>query len=195
MSKRTGSHSHGPETTFFCTVHLLNPRGARREPLVTSPRFRPGIAIVPTCKVREWWWSLGEVVVDWLDVLVGEPLFVDLDGRVRSADREHHTVVVDALGWSPQESQAGPANTADKRRAVWDSTLPRRDSFALHPHNCTVSAPFSHTHPKPSLEWLMHGTSNHQVQQVSPVQVECCQMRRRAHREATKRAKSGDISQ
>ena len=41
----------------------------------------------------------------------------------------------------------------------------------------------------------MHGTSNHQLQQVSPVQVECRQMRRQAHHKATKRAKSGDISQ
>ena len=41
----------------------------------------------------------------------------------------------------------------------------------------------------------MHGSSNHQVQQVLPVQVECRQMRQGAHREATKRAKSGDIRQ
>ena len=84
-------------------------------------------------------------------------------------------VVVDALGWTPEESQAEPADTADKQRAVWDSTLPRGDRVALRPHDCTVSAPFSHTHPKPSLESLMHGTSNHLVQQVSPVQVECRQ--------------------
>ena len=54
---------------------------------------------------------------------------------------------------------------------------------------------FTHTQPKPSLESLMHGTSNHQVKQVLPVQVECPQMRRRAHREATKWAKLGDILQ
>ena len=154
-----------------------------------------GNAIVPTCKDRDWWWSLSQVVVDWVDLPVREPLFVDHDGKVRSADREYRIVVVDALGWTPEESQAEAADTADKQRAVWDSTLPRRDCVALHPHDCTVSAPFSQTHPKPSLEWLMHGTSNHQVQQILPVQVKCRQMRRRAHCEATKRAKSGDISQ
>ena len=85
-------------------------------------------------------------------------VFVDHDGKVRSSDREYRIVVVDALGWTPEESHAEPADTADKQRAVWDSTLPRGDCVALHPHDCTVSAPFSHTHPKPSLESLMHGT-------------------------------------
>ena len=101
-----------------------------------------GIAIVPTCKDRNWWWSLSEVVVDWVDVPVGEPPFVDHDGKVRLADREYRIVVVDALGWTPEESQAEPADTAGKQRAVWYLTLPRGDGVALHPHDCTVSSPF-----------------------------------------------------
>ena len=149
---------------------------------------RRGISIVPTSKDRDWWWLLSEVVVDWVDVSVGEPFFVDHDGKVRSADREYRIVVVDALGWTPVESQAEPADTANKQRAVWDSTLPRGDGVTLHLHDCTVSAPFSHTHT-PSLPQRRSC-----MQQVSPVQVECQQMQRRAHREATKRAKSGDIS-
>ena len=154
-----------------------------------------GITIVPTCKDRDWWWSPSEVVVDWVDVPVGEPFFVDHGGKVRTADREYRIVVVDALGWTPEESKEQAADTADKQRAVWDLTLPRGDCVALHPHDCTFSPPLSHTHPKPSLESLMHGTSNHQVQQVAPLQVECPKMRRRADCEETKRAKSGDISQ
>ena len=153
-----------------------------------------GIAVVPTCKDRDWWWLLSEVVVDWVDVMVGEPLFVDHEGKVRSADRQYRKVVLDALGWSAEESQAEPADNADKQRAVLNWNLPRGDCVALHPHNCTISAPVSHTHPKPSLDSLMHGTSTHQVQRVLPVQVEGRQMRRRAHHEATKRAKSGDIN-
>ena len=175
----------------------LHPLDRLWEQTVQKLKFEQGrgIAIVPTCRDRYWWCFLGEVVVDWVDVPVGEPLFVDHDGKVRSADREYRIVVVYALGWTPEESQAEPVDAADKKRAVWDSTLPSGDCVALYPHDCTVSAPFSHTHPGPSLESLMHGTSNHQVQQVLPVQVKCRQMRRRAHREGTKRAKSGDIRQ
>ena len=186
MGKRTGCHSHGLERTFGyiplirCGLKFDQGRG---------------IAIVPRSNDRGWWWSLSEVVVERVDVPVGETLLVDHDGKVRSADREYRIVVVDALGWTPEESQAEPADTADKQRAVWDSTLPCGDNVALHPQDCTISAPLSHRHPKPSLESLMHGTSNHQVQQVSLVQVNCRRMQPRAHREATKRAKSGRTSQ
>ena len=192
MSKRTLCHSHGPERTFW-----LHPPDRLWEQTVQKLNFEQGrgIPIVPTCKDRDWWWSLSEVVVDWVDVPVGEPVLVDHDGKVRSAKREYRTAVVEALGWTPEESQAEPADTADKQRAVWDSTLPRGNCVALHPHDCTVSAPSSHTHPKPSIDSLMHGTSNPQVQQILPVQVECLWMRRRAHREATKRAKSKEIGQ
>ena len=41
-----------------------------------------GIAIVPTWKDRDWWCSLSEVVVHWVDVPVGEPVLLDDDDKV-----------------------------------------------------------------------------------------------------------------
>ena len=39
-----------------------------------------GIAVVPVVKSQPWWWLIGEVAVDWVEVPKGHLLFVDSDG-------------------------------------------------------------------------------------------------------------------
>ena len=81
----------------------LHPPDELWEQTVQKLKFEQGqgIAMVPTCKDRDWWWSLSKVVVDWMDVPRGEPLFVDKYGKVCSADRDYWVVLVDALGRTP----------------------------------------------------------------------------------------------
>ena len=39
------------------------------------------IAVMPVVKSATWWWLVGEVAVDWVEIPRGRPLFVDATGR------------------------------------------------------------------------------------------------------------------
>ena len=106
-----------------------------------------GIAIVPTCKDRDWWWSLTEVVVDRVDALAGEPMFVNNRGTVCSIDREYRMVLIDAFGWTPEGAASAPVDTAEQQQALWSTKPSRGDSVLVDPHDCTVGDP----HPIPPL--------------------------------------------
>ena len=143
-----------------------------------------GIAIVTTCKDRDWWWSLSEVVVDWRDVPRGEPLFVDKYGKVCSADREYRVVLVDALGWTPDESES---------ESPFTSSSYTEGAVANQGETTT-----SHPHPKPSVESLLHDCHNNSDSSDEPDRQISRQTRRRAvsqAHKAQKKSQQGDTSQ
>ena len=159
----------------------LHPPDRLWEQTVQKLKFEQGrgIAIVPTCKDRDWWWSLSEVAVDWVDVPAGEPLFVNNRGTVCSSDREYRIVVIDAFGWTPEGAASDPVDTAEQQQALWSTTPSRGDSVLVDPHDCTVSASSPHTPPKPSVYSLLHGADLTDSDQDGPDSQVCRQMRRR----------------
>ena len=63
-----------------------------------------GIGFVPTTKKASWWWLLGEVVVDWLDVPAGSLLYEDLNGKLLPTCTDIRVVYYDAYN-HPQGDQ------------------------------------------------------------------------------------------
>ena len=55
-----------------------------------------GIAVLPTCKRASWWWLMGGITVDWVEVPKGTPLFTDMHGRVLRCNRPYRIVHFDA---------------------------------------------------------------------------------------------------
>ena len=64
-----------------------------------------GIAVVPVVKSQPWWWLIGEVAVDWVEVPKGHPLFVDSDGRIRQTCCPYRIVYFDAVGHPQSRSE------------------------------------------------------------------------------------------
>ena len=150
----------------------LHPPDELWEQTVQKLKFEQGqgVAIVPTCKDRDRWWSLSEVVVDWIDVPRGEPLFVDKYGKVCSADRDYRVVLVDALGWTPKESES---------ESPFTSSSDTEGAGANQGDTTT-----SHPHPKSSLESLVHDCQNDSDNSDEPDGQISCQARRMAVRQA-----------
>ena len=142
-----------------------------------------GIAIVPTCKDRDWWWSLSQVVVDSIEVPGGEPLFVDKYGKVCSADRDYRVVLVDALEWTPEESES---------ESPFTSSSDTEGAGANQGETTT-----SHPHPKASVESLLHDCHIDSDSSDKPDRQISHQARRRAVRQAhkaQKKSQQGDTS-
>ena len=59
---------------------------------------------MPTTKQASWWWLLGQVVVDWLDVPAGSLLYEDLNGKFLPTCTDIRVVYYDAYN-HPQGDQ------------------------------------------------------------------------------------------
>ena len=175
----------------------LHPPDRLWEQTVQKLKFEQGqgIAIVPMCKDRDWWWSLSEVVVDWVDEPAGEPLFVNKKRTVCSSDREYRIVVIDAFGWTPKGATSDPVHTAELQQALWSTTPSRGDSVLVDPRDSTVSASSPHTPPEPSIYSLLHGADLTDSVQDGPDSQACRQMRRQIRRQAQKRSTKGVATQ
>ena len=57
-----------------------------------------GIAVMPVVKSATWWWLVGEVAVDWVEVPKGHPLFVDAAGRPVCCRVPYRVVYFDSVG-------------------------------------------------------------------------------------------------
>ena len=76
----------------------------------------------------------------------GEQLFVDKYGKVCSADRDYRVVLVDALGWTPEESEPESPfmRTCNVTLGIHLLSL----SFLLSIASVSVKFPRSHDHTK-----------------------------------------------
>ena len=57
-----------------------------------------GIAVMPVVKSATWWWLVGEVAVDWVEIPKGHPLFVDAAGRPVCCRVPYRVVYFDSVG-------------------------------------------------------------------------------------------------
>ena len=59
-----------------------------------------GVIVVPVRKREKWFWSLGEIAVDWWDIPKGESIFSDGKGKMLSQEGhlQYRAVLFDALG-------------------------------------------------------------------------------------------------
>ena len=56
-----------------------------------------GVAILPKCKQASWWWLVGEITVDGVEMPKGTPLFTDVHGRVLCCNRPYRIVYFDVF--------------------------------------------------------------------------------------------------
>ena len=73
-----------------------------------------GVGIVPIRTKESWFWSLGEVTVNWWDLPWDEPMFQDVHGgqHVQEPDTHYRAIAFDCLG----DQQEGVNRTDWKRR-------------------------------------------------------------------------------
>ena len=57
-----------------------------------------GIAVMLVVKSATWWWLVGEVAVDWVEIPKGHPLFVDAAGRPVCCGVPYRVVYFDSVG-------------------------------------------------------------------------------------------------
>ena len=79
-----------------------------------------GIAMIPVDKTKSWFWSLGEVAIDWWDLPHSVPIFGDKEGWQYSQQKglTTHVVLFDAFS---RESGS------DRPVEAWDDVLPGED--------------------------------------------------------------------
>ena len=78
-----------------------------------------GVAIQPVLRDADWWSELGEIVVDWIDIPEGFPLFEDAQGTVHTTKTPYHIALFNAFcsdaegeGWGdPASDDADPTQT------------------------------------------------------------------------------------
>ena len=63
-----------------------------------------GITVVPVSKKDPWFWAMGECVIDWVDIPVGSPLFVNKKGTIVTTDRPYRIRLFDAYGQEPSDT-------------------------------------------------------------------------------------------
>ena len=71
---------------------------------------------MPTRKEHGWWWAMGEVALDWVDIPVGSPLLVDSQGEILHTREPMRLVLFDAFGHKdgqdndPEHTETQPQN-------------------------------------------------------------------------------------
>ena len=64
-----------------------------------------GIAVLPVSKKDPWFWAMGEVVIDWVDIPIGTPLFVSGRGKVVRTAVPYRICLFDVYGREPSHSK------------------------------------------------------------------------------------------
>ena len=80
---------HAPESLWDETVTKLIGEGAK------------GLALLPVRKSKPWFWAFGEIAIDWIDVEVGSPLFINLTGQQLCTTVLYRILPFDAYGTEP----------------------------------------------------------------------------------------------
>ena len=63
-----------------------------------------GIAVVPVSKKDPWFWAMGECVIDWVDIPVESPLFLNKKGTIVTTDRPYRICLFDAYRQEPSDT-------------------------------------------------------------------------------------------
>ena len=75
-----------------------------------------GVAVMPTRKEHGWWWAMGEVALDWVDIPVGSRLLVDSQGEILHTREPMRLVLFHAFGHKdgqdndPEHTETQPQN-------------------------------------------------------------------------------------
>ena len=80
---------HSPESLWDQTVTKVIGEGAK------------GLALLPVRKSKPWFWAFGEIAIDWIDVEVGSPLFINSTGQQLCTTVPYRIVLFDAYGTEP----------------------------------------------------------------------------------------------
>ena len=80
---------HAPESLWDQTVTKVIGEGAK------------GLALLPVRKSKPWFWAFGEIAIDWIDVEVGSPLFINSTGQQLCTTVPYRIVLFDAYGTEP----------------------------------------------------------------------------------------------
>ena len=117
-----------------------------------------GMAIQPVRKDADWLWDFGEVVLDWIDIPEGSPLFEDAQGTVHTTKTPYGIALFDVVcgdaegeGWGDPDSEdiepthTRPAYRTDKNADNWDPPPQRWSSHdsALVPREGSLTSPMS----------------------------------------------------
>ena len=90
-----------------------------------------GIAVLPVSKKDPWFWAMGEVVIDWVDIPIGTPLFVSGRGKVVCTAVPYRICLFDAYGREPSHSKTHTqptVNSDDDRTKDSQDMLPAMPS-------------------------------------------------------------------
>ena len=91
-----------------------------------------GIAVMPVLKSATWWWLVGEVAVDWVEIPRGHPLFVDAARRPVCCRVPYRVVYFDSVGHpqvqpapnpQPQVGQSAPSALSSQFSDEGDSDI------------------------------------------------------------------------
>ena len=98
---------------------------------VVSRNGAKGIAVLPVSKKDPWFWTMGEVVIDWVDIPIGTPLFVSGTGKTVCTAVRYRICLFDAYGREPshRKTHTQPTvNSDDDRTKDSQDTLPAMPS-------------------------------------------------------------------
>ena len=121
----------------------MHPPNALWEQCVPKLKFdgARGVAIQPVRKDWDWWWEFGEVVLDWIDIPQGSPLFEDAQGNVHTTKAPYRIALFDAFrsdaegeAWGDPDdimdrSHSVPAYRTNKNTDDWDPPPQRQTSL------------------------------------------------------------------
>ena len=182
-------------------AHLwLRPPNELWEQCVPKLRFdgARGVAIQPVRRDAEWWWDFGEVVLDWIDISIGSPLFEDAQGMVHTTKCEYRIALFDAFcsdaegeGWGDPEDVVSDPHTVPAYKKGWSSEdwdSPSTVAPPPSPHRSTFDLPAPH--PAPSELLRPDSDAETESDDDSPYPHRMCRgMKRKIHREQAKREK------
>ena len=99
-----------------------------------------GVAIQPVRRDAAWWWDFGEVVLDWIDIPIGSPLFEDARGIVHTTKCDYSIALFDAFcddtegeGWGDPDDVVSDPDTVPAYKKGWSSEDWDSPSTVGHP--------------------------------------------------------------
>ena len=99
---------------------FLHPKESKIAGIVKKCRWdgARGVIIVPVRIKETWFWSLGEVTVNWWYLARDEPIFQDVHGgqHMQEPDTQYRAIAFDCMG----DQQEGVNRTELKRRAKYN---------------------------------------------------------------------------
>ena len=116
LTRHQNVHPMGYFVPWTDHTLFLHPKGSEIAGIVKKCRWdgARGVIVVPVRTKETWFWSLGEVTVNWWDLPRDEPIFQDVQGgqHMQEPDTQYRAIAFDWLG----DQQQGVNRTDWKRR-------------------------------------------------------------------------------